>query len=300
MFPIAYSDQYIYQLPEGHKFPIEKYGLIREQLILEGTCTQEQFFDAGLLEDAVIHQTHCPRYWEKVTQGKLTDREQRRIGIPIYEQSLLRVRNSAAGTVRTLENALVHGVAFNLAGGTHHAFYDRGEAFSVLNDIALGIDQALSRGTIKKALVADLDVHQGNGTATLFANREEVFTFSMHGRSNYPLQKECSDRDVELEPGTGDREYLALLEENLSTTVEQHCPNLLVYQAGVDVLASDKLGSLTLSQEGCRQRDRLVFEFCRTKGLPVAVTMGGGYSPRVADVVNAHVNTFRMARTVMP
>jgi acetoin utilization deacetylase AcuC-like enzyme len=204
----------------------------------------------------------------------------------------------ANGTVQAALYALESGAAMNIAGGTHHAFTDRGEGFCLLNDIAIAANYLLEKNLVQKILVVDLDVHQGNGTAEIFRNEPRVFTFSMHGEKNYPLHKEQSDLDIPLPDGTGDKTYLRQLGKTLPALIDTHEPGFIFFQSGVDVLASDKLGRLAMTVAGCRERDRLVFEQCRQHKIPVVASMGGGYSQRVADIVEAHANTYRLAREI--
>lgn len=225
----------------------------------------------------------------------LDPRKVRRIGLPLTPVSVNRARSSVAGTLQAAIAAIETGVSMNVAGGTHHAYPDRGEGFSMLNDIAIAAAYLLVRHLIKKILIVDLDVHQGNGNAYIFAQNPSVFTFSMHGQDNYPLKKEKSDLDIALPTGTPDEVYLKLLAEHLPRLINHHKPDLIFYQAGVDVLATDKLGKLSLTKQGCQQRDTLVFEHGRRHQIPVVITMGGGYSERMADIVDAHCNTFQAA-----
>lgn len=297
-FEIFYSERYHYPLPEGHRFPIDKYVLVKEQLLYQGIIAEDQLIDPGLIDEAAILLVHTPEYWQLVKTYSLPPRMVRRIGLPNTEVSVNRARNSVAGTLKAAQSALLHGIGMNLAGGTHHAYPDRGEGFSTLNDIAIAATYLLKEQTIKKALVIDLDVHQGNGNAFIFADNPRVFTFSMHGQDNYPLKKEKSDLDIALPASTGDEEYLSILQHTLPQLFETHQPDLVFFQAGVDVLATDKLGKLALTKEGCFQRDRMVFQACKKYGVAVASCMGGGYSTRMADIVDAHCNTFRAADEV--
>lgn len=290
---VYHSDRFLYQLPSGHRFPIEKYGLVRDQLIHEGLLQNEAFIEPDLCPASIICRAHDPAYWARLERFQLQEKEERRIGIPIHQASLKRAISSAYGTLSAARTALEEGLAFNLGGGTHHAFRDHGEAFSMLNDLAITSYQLLGEGAVRKILIVDLDVHQGNGTASMMAKEERVFTFSMHGQQNYPFRKPHSDRDVGLPNNTGDETYLEKLEEELMALFSKHTPDLVLYQAGVDVLDTDRLGTLALSKEGCKERDRSLFRVCAERNIAVAVTMGGGYSQRVADVVDAHTATFR-------
>jgi acetoin utilization deacetylase AcuC-like enzyme len=292
---LATSDRYTLDLPAGHRFPIAKYQLIREQLLWQGIASPENFYDPGLCAEEDIRRVHSAEYWHKVRDLQLSAAEIRRLGLPQSPQLVLRSLSSSAGTLQSALMALQHGIGMTLAGGTHHAFRDRGEGFCVLNDQAIAAAHLLAQGRARQVLIVDLDVHQGDGTAAIFRDEPRVFTFSMHAGANYPLRKEQSDLDLALPLGTGDADYLAQLQEVLPALVDQVQPDFIFYQAGVDVLATDKLGKLALSPAGCRQRDELVLGLCHTQQLPVAVSMGGGYSERLADIVDAHCNTFRVA-----
>lgn len=295
MIKIAFSDQYLYALPEGHRFPIAKYSLVQQQLLYRGDIIPEQLFDPGLCPVELITRVHTTAYWQKLEQLQLSPNELRKVGLPLTEVSLQRARNSVAGTVESAGRALEQGIGINIGGGTHHAYAGHGEGFCILNDIAVAAQYLLDEHRMKQVLVIDLDVHQGNGTASIFAHNTRVFTFSMHGRDNYPLRKEQSDRDVALPGGTGDDAYLQILASQLDELFERLEPEFVFYQAGVDVLVTDQLGKLALSKRGCRLRDEMVLKACLQYKVPVAVTMGGGYSKRLADVVDAHSNTIEVA-----
>lgn len=289
--PIQYSEQYFYSLPEYHRFPIEKYILVKEQLLYQGVIRSSQLTDPGLCREEDILRVHTAAYWNAVKTLSLPERMVRRIGLPHTAISVNRARNSVAGTIAAAECALDRGLGINLAGGTHHAYADRGEGFSTLNDIAIASCRLLSQRRVERILIIDLDVHQGNGNADIFRDNSSVFTFSMHGKDNYPLKKEKSDWDIALPTGTLDNEYLRQLEEALPQLMERQRPQMVFYQGGVDVLATDKLGKLSLSKSGCKRRDELVFNACQHYRSPVVTTMGGGYSERIADIVDAHCNT---------
>lgn len=295
MIHIAFSDRFILDLPEGHRFPMVKYELIKEQLLFEGTITSAHLTDPGLLHEDVILLTHDKHYWEQLKYQSLSPREVRRIGFPMSSRLIKRSRSSAMGTLYAALHAMENGVGFNTAGGTHHAYRDRGEGFCLLNDIAIVANYLLHSGKASRILIIDLDVHQGNGTASIFQEDPRVFTFSMHGQDNYPLRKESSDLDIGLKPGTSDDEYLSLLKHHLPALFNRVKPDFVFYQAGVDILSTDKLGHLGVSKNGSKERDIMVFEHCLYYGVPVAVSMGGGYSKRLADIIEAHCNTFREA-----
>ena len=275
---------------------MEKYELIPEQLLYEGTITRENIYAPGKVDTPTILLTHDQLYWEKLTSTGLSPREARKTGFPFSPLLVERARTIPMGTIQNARFARHYGVALNVAGGTHHAFTDHGEGFCLLNDIAIAANYLLHTGEVNKVLIIDLDVHQGNGTAQIFRDKEEVFTFSMHCEANYPLKKEVSDLDVALSPYLEDEAYLEQLAGVLPTLFEQVKPDMAFYLSGVDVLASDKLGKLNLSMEGCKERDRMVFEQCQFHKVPVAVSLGGGYSPQIRDIVEAHCNTFRLAQ----
>lgn len=298
MLKIAYDPIYKYKLPEGHRFPMIKYELIPEQLLYEGTVSEKNFFSPDPLDEASILLTHTADYWNRLRDQQLTEREIRAIGFPLTPQLVERSRVIANGTLQCAFYAQQYGVAMNVAGGTHHAYAFRGEGFCCTNDIAVAANYLLHHNIVSKILVVDLDVHQGNGTAHIFRNEPRVFTLSIHGAKNFPLRKEVSDLDIGLPDGTDDRTYLAILQKTLPLLIEKVQPELVFYLSGVDVLASDKLGRLGLTPAGCRERDRFVLETCKKNGLPVAISMGGGYSESLAIIVEAHANTYRIAQEI--
>lgn len=294
MFKIAWSPIYHHPLPDGHKFPMEKYSLLPEQLLYEGTIDEDSFFAPDSVTEEDLLRVHDPGYWNRLRNLQLTPSEQRRSGFPHSDQLIERERCIMQGTLQAALYALKHGAAANIAGGTHHAYTNRAEGFCLLNDMAIAARYLLDHQFAKRILVVDLDVHQGNGTAEIFRDDPSVFTFSMHGRDNYPLHKEKSDLDVELPKGTSDEVYLKQLRYHLPRIADAFEPDFVFYQCGVDVLASDKLGHLNLSIQGCRERDREVIATCYRQGLPLAISMGGGYSERIADIIDAHANTYRL------
>ena len=298
MLRVAWSPIYRYELPEGHRFPMEKYDLLPEQLIREGTLASENLFEPQAAEEATLLKTHTRAYWESLRDQTLDPKAIRKIGFPMRPKLVERGRHIAQGTLDCAFHAMNDGISLNTAGGTHHSYADHGEGFCVFNDIAIASNELLDLGMVGKILVVDLDVHQGNGTAHIFADQPKVFTFSMHGARNYPLRKEQSSLDVGLPDGMTDEAYLNLLDRHLETLLDQVMPDIVFYQAGVDVLATDKLGRLALSRQGCRRRDEMVMNSCRRHQVPLVVTMGGGYSLRLADVIEAHANTFRAAQQI--
>lgn len=296
MLKIAYSPIYKYELPAKHRFPMEKYELVPEQLLYEGTIEKSNFFHPERLTDSDILLTHTPLYLDKLNNNLLSKKEIRKIGFPVRPELIERGRYIAMGTYQSAHYAMEYGVSMNIAGGTHHSFADAGEGFCIFNDIAISINMLLNRGLINNALVIDLDVHQGNGTASIFEDRTEVFTFSVHGEKNYPLRKEKSDLDIGLPDGTTDAVYLDTIAKEIPKLIENFDPDIIFYLSGVDVLSTDKLGRLSLTKEGCKERDRMVLSLCQTYEKPVAVSMGGGYSERISDIIDAHSNTFRLAQ----
>ena len=295
MLKVAWNDYYALPLPEGHRFPMIKYDLIPEQLLYEGTIKSENIFSPALLPEHQILSIHDDVYWHKLNHGKLSKEEIRKTGFPYSKELVVRERVILQGTIDCAKFALEFGVAMNVAGGTHHAFRDRGEGFCLLNDIAVAAQYLLKHNMAKQILVVDLDVHQGNGTANIFKQESQVFTFSMHGGKNYPLRKENSDLDVPLPDGTNDASYMNLLRNHLPRLIDDIEPDFIFFQSGVDVLHTDKLGRLGLTLNGCKERDKYVLEICKSNQIPLAIYMGGGYSEKIADIVEAHANTFRSA-----
>ncbi len=295
MFKIAYHTIYQHPLPEGHRFPMLKYELIPYQLLLEGIITELNLFEPKPALDEEILLTHAQSYVDALKNLSLDASHVRRIGFPLSHQLILREWILVQGTIDAAMYALQYGVSLNVAGGTHHAFANKGEGFCILNDIAVAANVLLHKKLVNKIAIIDLDVHQGNGTASIFAENSKVFTCSMHGKNNYPFHKEHSDLDIELEDGTTDEVYLNLLENSLNNIFEKIKPDFVFYLAGVDILFTDKLGKLNISKEACLRRDALVFEHCKMHQVSVAVAMGGGYSPNIKDIVDAHCNTFKMA-----
>ncbi|WP_426493424.1 histone deacetylase family protein [Hymenobacter sp. 102] len=297
MLSIAWAPLYAHPLPENHRFPMLKYELLPEQLLREGIVPESAFFLPEPPPDADILRVHTADYHHRLQTGQLTRAEERATGFPWSPELIRRETTILGGTLACARRALPGGVALNIAGGTHHAFRDRGEGFCLLNDQAAAAAWLLdeSASGVNRVLIVDLDVHQGNGTARIFQEEPRVFTFSMHGARNYPHRKEQSSLDLPLPDGTDDAAYLGLLRATLPRLLDEHQPDFVFYLSGVDVLATDKLGHLGLTPEGCRQRDAYVMGLCHQHRLPVVVCMGGGYSPRIADIVNAHAATFRVA-----
>jgi acetoin utilization deacetylase AcuC-like enzyme len=295
---IAYNEFYVQPLPDGHRFPMEKYDLLPKQLLYEGTVEEDAFFSPQLIDQRQVLSVHDPHYFQQLVDLKLTPREQRKTGFPHNERLISREQIIMEGTRKCAEYALKNGVAMNIAGGTHHAFSNRGEGFCLLNDIAIATNWLLDQQKAEKVLIVDLDVHQGNGTAEIFSKNPNVFTFSMHGKNNYPLYKEQSNIDVELDDGTNDSTYLYLLEKNLDEILSDFDPNFIFFQSGVDIISTDKLGRLNVSIQGCKKRDEIVFEIAKKNKIPIVASMGGGYSPEIKHIIEAHANTFRTAQHI--
>lgn len=298
MLKIAYHPIYKHALPEGHRFPMIKYELLPKQLLHEGTCTPENFFTPELPNDKYILAVHEPDYFYDLLNIKIPPRAARKIGFPLSEDLVERERIIADGTLKACMYAMEFGISMNIAGGTHHAYTDRGEAFCMLNDQAIGARYLQTLGLAQKILIVDLDVHQGNGTAEIFDSDPSVFTFSMHGAANYPFKKEKSDLDIALPKGADDASYLSLLKETLPKLIAQQKPDFIFYLSGVDVLATDKLGTLGMTLQGCKARDEFVLQTCYNHQVPLQCSMGGGYSPDIKTIVNAHANTFRLAQQI--
>lgn len=295
MVKIAFSPIYYHKLPEGHRFPMLKYELIPEQLLHEGTITQENLFTPNTCDAIDVLRTHDLDYYNKLINQQLSPSEQRKIGFPQSSALIERELIITRGTIDCALFALEHGCALNIAGGTHHAFAERGEGFCLLNDMAVASDYLLHKNLVTKILVIDLDVHQGNGTAKLMENEPRVFTFSMHGKNNYPFHKEQSDLDIPLPDGISGQEYLEILEKTLPMLLETVQPNFIFYLSGVDILSTDKFGKFNISITECKRRDEMVLNMAYDNKIPIAIAMGGGYSPDINDILQAHCNTFRLA-----
>jgi acetoin utilization deacetylase AcuC-like enzyme len=295
MLKIAFDPIYAHPLPEGHRFPMLKYELIPEQLIHEGTVTIENFFKPAICPESVVLWTHEKGYYDKLIHQQLSASEQRKIGFPQSPALTERELIITQGTIDCCIYAMEHGVALNIAGGTHHAFAERGEGFCLLNDMATAANYLLNNKLAKKILIIDLDVHQGNGTAKLMEQEDRVFTFSMHGEHNYPFHKEKSDLDIGLKDGTDGATYLNLLQSTLPRIIKEHQPDFAFFLSGVDILSTDKFGKLKVSIDECKQRDEFVLKILRNAKIPVTIAMGGGYSPDIKIIVEAHCNTFRIA-----
>lgn len=274
MLKIAYSDIYKYHLPEGHRFPMIKYELLPEQLLYEGTISEDNFFHPDQLTHSQLLKVHSEEYLDKLNHLTLEKKEIRKIGFPVTQALIERGKFISCGTLQCAYYALTHGASMNIAGGTHHAYPDHGEGFCVFNDMALATRILLDKEAVSKVMFVDLDVHQGNGNAFIFTKDERVFTFSMHGAKNYPVRKEISDLDLGVPDRIEDKAYLKLLDSHLERTIDMVQPDLIFFQSGVDILDTDKLGRLSVSKAGCRTRDRMVMDLCKNKNIPLVITMG--------------------------
>jgi acetoin utilization deacetylase AcuC-like enzyme len=292
---LFYTDQFVLPLPDGHTFPMSKYRLLRERAVLSGLIDPDAFVLPHAATDAELLRAHDSEYVDRASKGLLNENEMKRIGFPWSPDLIERSRRSSGATIEACRAALEDGLAVNLAGGTHHAFPDHGEGFCVFNDVAVAVRQLQRDGRIQRAAIVDLDVHQGNGTHAIFAGDDSVYTFSMHGGRNYPFTKVPGSLDIELEDGTEDDEYLGLLDDALPRVLAAARPDLVVYLAGADPPEGDRLGRLRLTFDGLARRDALVIRSCREVGIPIAITIAGGYGRDIETTVEAHVRTVRIA-----
>lgn len=315
MLKIAYHPIFKHNLPLGHRFPMSKYELLHSQLLHEGTCTSDNFFEpSGFPQREFLLAVHTEKYIDDLQHLTLKASAARKIGFPLSEKLVEREHIITQGTIEGCEYALENGIAMNIAGGTHHAYPDHGEAFCLFNDQAIGARYLLQKYAatrnemlkqvqhdpplLQKILMVDLDVHQGNGTAVIFKDDPSVFTFSMHGAGNYPFRKEKSDLDIAIPDGSGDEIFLSTLKKTLPKVIKEQQPDFIFYLSGVDILETDKLGRLSCTIEGCKERDRFVLQTCKDHQIPVQVSMGGGYSPDIKIIIEAHANTYRMAQEI--
>ena len=298
MLKIAYSKIYNHPLKENHRFPMIKYDLIPEQLVMENSCTENNFFEPGIVSNENILLTHDYKYYNRLQNMDLDKREIRAIGFPMSEELIKREKKIVQGTIESSLNAIKFGIAMNVAGGTHHAFTSRAEAFCILNDQAIASNFLIKNNYCEKILILDLDVHQGNGTAEIFRDNDKVFTVSFHGQKNYPFKKEKSDYDYGFNDGTNDKEYLNKIKYEIPRLINIFEPDFIFYLSGVDIIENDKLGRLSVSINGCKERDKFILNYCKINKIPVQISMGGGYSPTLKDIVEAHANTFRLAQEI--
>lgn len=292
---LFYCDHFVLPLPTGHRFPMAKYALLRDRVVEDGFGNGGELVVPDAATDQELSAVHDRGYLERVTTGTLSPQEIRRIGFPWSPGLVERSRRSVGGTLATSRAALKEGVAMNLSGGTHHAFPDHGEGFCVFNDVAVAARVMQRENRVRRVVILDLDVHQGNGTAFVFRDDPTVFTFSVHGANNYPFRKEPSKLDMELPDGADDDLFLAAVAQGTEKALEAAEPDLALYLAGADPFRGDRLGRLGVSKEGLRERDRLVLGACRDRGIPVAVVMSGGYASIIDDTVDIHLATVRTA-----
>lgn len=296
-YKLFYSPYYYADIGEGHVFPIKKFELVRDILLDEGTLQKKEIIEPKPAKFEDVTLVHTEDYVTRLKNGTLDKKEVRRLGLPWSESLVRRTFLAVSGTISASFSALENGISSNLAGGTHHAFPDRGEGFCVMNDVAVAIRVLQRENLAKRFLIVDCDVHQGNGTAFIFQTEEEIFTFSMHGEKNYPLFKEKSNLDIELRDGTADAEYLEILNEALPR-IFLHNPDIVFYLGGADPFENDKLGRLSLTLEGLKKRDEMVLRFAKEHGVPIVTTMSGGYAKDIKDTVEIHCNTIRAVKRV--
>lgn len=299
MLKIAFHDIYNHPVPKNHRFPMEKYALIPQELLNKKIITPENIFTPHTnIQKELVLGPHQEEYINRLLDGTLSKKEERAIGFEYSKELIEREFTILNGTVQCTDYAIKHGIAMNVAGGTHHAHSNKGEGFCLLNDQAVAANYLLKNNKARKILIIDLDVHQGNGTAEIFENNSQVFTFSMHGEKNYPFKKERSDLDIALPDQSDDGYFLNILKHTLPKIIDDFKPDFLFYQSGVDTLENDKLGRISMTLEGCKTRDRFVLETAKAKKLPIVVCMGGGYSSDIEEIVEAHVNTYKLAQQI--
>lgn len=298
-FPVVYHPDYVTPLPEGHRFPMPKFQRLRDLLVQDGVIHEEQIYQPGAPPREWLELVHDADYVQAYCQGTLDAKAQRRIGLPWSEGLVRRTCTAVGGTILTAKLALQQGLACNTAGGTHHAFPSYGSGFCIFNDLAIALKVLQLQGLIRTALIVDLDVHQGDGTAFIFKGDQSIFTFSMHCDINFPGRKQQSDLDVPLAENTGDEAYLAVLRSHLLPLLTRLQPDLVLYDAGVDVHQDDRLGKLALTDVGIFERDRTVLKTCKTVGIPVACVIGGGYGDDMDALIYRHSLLHRAAKAVL-
>ena len=298
MLKIANDPIFYHELQKNHRFPMIKYKLLPEILINEGTCIDSNFFIPNKINEKNILLTHDNNYYNKLINFELDKKEQRAIGFPMSQELIDREKKIVQGTIESSLNSIKHMISMNIAGGTHHAFSNRAEAFCILNDQSIAANYLIEKKICKKILILDLDVHQGNGTAEIFQQNKNVFTVSFHGKNNYPFRKETSDFDYGFSDGVNDYEYLKVIKYEIPRLTEIFEPDFIFYLSGVDIIESDKLGKLSVSIDGCKERDKFVLNYCKINNIPLQISMGGGYSPDINTIVEAHANTFRLAQEI--
>ena len=290
-----YADHFVLPLPEGHRFPMAKYSRLRQRVLDDGILAAADLRVPDAATDEQLERVHSADYVRRVSRGELSISEQRRIGFPWSPAMVERSRRSVGATICAMRDAARDGFSVNMAGGTHHAFADRGEGFCVFNDAAVAARAAQAEGIARRVMIVDCDVHHGNGTAHIFADDPSVFTFSIHGERNWPFDKPPSDLDVPLADGCGDDDYMAALDSGLRRAHDAFDADLVIYLAGADPFAGDRYGRLALTKQGLARRDRLVLNDARRRGLPVAIAMAGGYARDIDDIVSIHAATIRIA-----
>ena len=298
MLKIAFDKSYKLTLEKSHRFPMIKYELIPEQLVRKNICNESNFFSPLEITKTDAILTHDEKYYDQLVCLSLSKTDRRQIGFPITKELIKRERIIAQGTIENTYHALKYGVSMNIAGGTHHAFKNKPGAFCMLNDQAIAANFLIKNNLSKRIMIIDLDVHQGNGTASIFEKEKSVYTLSFHGKKNYPFVKQKSDYDLELEDDITDSHYIKKLKRVLPELVDSFEPDFIFYLAGVDILKNDKLGRLAISMEGCKERDRFVLNLCKKNSIPVQVSMGGGYSIFLKEIIDAHSNTFELAQEI--
>jgi acetoin utilization deacetylase AcuC-like enzyme len=298
MLKIAFDNIFRHPLEKNHRFPMVKYELLPKQLLSEGTCISSNFFAPADIDEKVVLETHSLEYYQRLTNFLLNKKELRAIGFPMSDVLIEREKKIVQGTLECSLHALKNGVSMNIAGGTHHAFSNRAEAFCILNDQSIAANYLIKNNYCKRVLILDLDVHQGNGTAQIFSSNRNVFTASFHGKKNYPFRKEKSDFDYGFEDGVTDKYYLSVIQNEIPRLIDSFEPEFVFYLSGVDIIENDKLGRLSVSINGCKQRDKFVLNYCKKNRIPLQISMGGGYSPEISVIVDAHANTFRLAQEI--
>ena len=298
MLKIANDIIYTLPLEKKHRFPMLKYTLLPKLLIKEGTCTKKNFFSPNDICDEDILLTHNKFYFNNLVNFKLNQKELRAIGFPMSQQLIDREKKIVQGTIESSLFSLKHKISLNIAGGTHHAFSNKAEAFCILNDQSIAANYLIHKKLCQRILILDLDVHQGNGTAEIFRNKKNVFTASFHGENNYPFRKEKSDFDYGFQNDVSDFEYLKVIKYEVPKLIENFAPDFIFYLSGVDILKDDKLGKLSTSLDGCKERDRFILNYCKQNNIPIQISMGGGYSPNINTIIEAHANTFRLAQEI--
>jgi acetoin utilization deacetylase AcuC-like enzyme len=292
---IFYTDHFLIPLTADHRFPLEKYSLLRQQIINSSIVDSVTLSVPRAAKNQEILRAHSPAYWKRLQKGEMASKEMRRTGFPWSNELIERAKRSVGATIEACLSALEENIAVSLSGGTHHAFRDRGEGYCLLNDSVIAARALQAQNDVNKLLIVDCDVHQGNGTAALAKNDPNIFTFSIHGKNNFPYHKEKGDLDIALDDGTGDVDYLAALEKGLLQTLNLFNAQIVIYLAGADPYVDDRFGRLSVSKEGLLKRDQMVFRFCHEAGIPIAVTMAGGYARKIEDTVDIHLQTVKAA-----